>query len=62
LGGFKPTIICLEYIPENDDKINKLYKDFLKNPKNLNTQYGELSMVGFDVARMSGLGKVLWYR
>lgn len=58
LERFKPTIICLEYIPEIDQKINQTYQDFLKNPKELNTQYGELSMVGFDIARMRGLDKV----
>jgi hypothetical protein len=58
LERFKPTIICLEYIPEIDEKINQAYQDFLKNPKELNTQYGELSMVGFDIARIRGLDKV----
>lgn len=58
LERFKPTIICLEYVPELDERINQAYQDFLKNPKELNTQYGELSMVGFDIARMSGLDKV----
>jgi hypothetical protein len=58
LATFKPTIICLEYLPEIDDDINKAYQDFLKNPSELHTQYGELSMVGFDVARISGLVKV----
>lgn len=58
LENFKPTIICLEFKPENEEKMNKLYKDFLNNPKHLNSQFGELSMVGFDVARMSGLDKV----
>tara|TARA_R110002033_G_scaffold163035_2_gene199976 strand:+ start:643 stop:1503 length:861 start_codon:yes stop_codon:yes gene_type:complete len=58
LVRFNPTIICLEYIPEIDDKINQAFKNFLMNPKELNTQYGELSMVGFDVARICGLDKV----
>ena len=58
LAKFKPTIICLEYLPEIDNDINKAYQDFLKKPSELNTQYGELSMVGFDVARISGLNKV----
>lgn len=58
LERFKPTIICLEYIPEMDEKINQAYHDFLKNPGKLNTRYGELSMVGFDIARMRGLDKL----
>lgn len=58
LENFKPTIICLEYVPEIDIKINQDYQDYLNNSKNLNTQYGELSMVGFDIARMSDLERV----
>ncbi|WP_339629731.1 DUF5694 domain-containing protein [uncultured Maribacter sp.] len=58
LANFKPTIICLEYLPEIDNEINTAYQGFSKNPSELNTQYGELSMVGFDVARLSGLHKV----
>jgi hypothetical protein len=58
LAAFKPTIICLEYIPEQDAEINQAYQDYLKNPSVLNTHYGELSMIGFDVARMNNLKKV----
>jgi hypothetical protein len=58
LAAFKPTIICLEYIPELDDKINQAYQDYLKNSSVLNTDYGELSMIGFDIARMNNLKKV----
>lgn len=58
LAKFKPTIICLEYLPKLDGEINKAYQEFLKNPSELNIQYGELSMVGFDVARLSRLHKV----
>lgn len=58
LNRFKPTIICLEYLPEDNEGMNQLYHDFLKHPKKLNTQFGELSMVGFDVARLSGLDQV----
>ncbi|TDT44916.1 hypothetical protein CLV90_1995 [Maribacter spongiicola] len=58
LAAFKPTIICLEYTPEIDDKINEGYIKFLENPDKLDTEYGELSMVGYDVARMNSLEKV----
>ncbi|MDP5060391.1 MAG: DUF5694 domain-containing protein, partial [Maribacter sp.] len=58
LAAFKPTIICLEYTPDIDDKINKGYKKFLENSDKLDTEYGELSMVGYDVARINSLEKV----
>tara|TARA_R110002051_G_scaffold13808_1_gene45539 strand:+ start:1364 stop:2230 length:867 start_codon:yes stop_codon:yes gene_type:complete len=58
LAKFKPTIICLEYTPDIDDKINETYQNFLKNPDKLDTEYGELGMVGYDVARLNKLEKV----
>jgi hypothetical protein len=58
LAAFKPTIICLEYTPDIDNKINEGYQKFLENPNKLDTQYGELSMVGYDVARINVLEKV----
>ena len=58
LARFKPTIICLEYEPKYDAKINAAYQAFLANPDKLDTRLGELSMVGFDVARLSGLSRV----
>ena len=58
LARFKPTIICLEFVPEQDAKINADYQAFLTNPTVLETRFGELSMVGFDVARLSGLHRV----
>ncbi|WP_423999181.1 DUF5694 domain-containing protein [Maribacter sp. IgM3_T14_3] len=58
LAAFKPTIICLEYTPDIDDKINKGYQKFLENSDKLDTEYGELSMVGYDVARINSLEKV----
>ena len=58
LAQFKPTIICLEFLPEYADKVNQRYQAYLRDPSQLDTLYGELSMVGFDVARLSGLTKV----
>lgn len=58
LSEFKPTIICVEDLPENNEIINAAYKKFLKNPLVLNTKYGETSMVAFDVARLSGVQKI----
>lgn len=58
LAAFKPTIICLEYTADIDDKINEGYQKFVENPDKLDTEYGELSMVGYDVARINSLEKV----
>ncbi|MBU2995306.1 hypothetical protein KO500_02630 [Cellulophaga baltica] len=58
LAAFKPTIICIENLPEYNDEINNVYQKFLKNPAKLNTIYGERSMVAFDVARLSNVQKL----
>jgi len=58
LAKFKPTIICIENLPELNDEINIAYQEFLKEPSKLNTDHGEISMVAFDVARLSGVNKI----
>ena len=58
IAQFKPSIICLEFLPEQEQQINQAYAAFLAKPEQLDTTYGELSMLGFDVARLSGVHKV----
>ncbi len=58
LAKFKPTIICVETPPKFNNKLNEKYQEFLKNPSKLITDYGEVSMVAFDVARLSGVEKI----
>ncbi|WP_240623445.1 DUF5694 domain-containing protein [Brumimicrobium aurantiacum] len=58
LAQFKPTIICIENLPKYNDEINKAYQDFLENPDELNTNYGESSMIGFEVGRLNNVKKI----
>ncbi|WP_418638795.1 DUF5694 domain-containing protein [Winogradskyella sp.] len=58
LAEFKPTIICIENLPKFNDEINKAYQEFLNTPSILNTNYGESSMIGFDVGRLSNVKKI----
>jgi hypothetical protein len=58
IAKFKPTIICVESLPNNNDKLNELYKNFLKNPSVLDTDKVEISMIAFDVARLSETNKI----
>ncbi|WP_417855033.1 DUF5694 domain-containing protein [Xanthomarina gelatinilytica] len=55
LAQFKPTIVCIENLPEYNKEINQAYQDYLANPSVLNTNYGERSMLAFEVARLSNL-------
>ncbi len=58
IAKFKPTIICIENLPQYNDEINKAYQEFINNPEQLNSNYGESSMIGFDVGRLSGVTKI----
>jgi hypothetical protein len=55
IAKFKPTIVCVESLPEEHDQLNEAYLEFLKNPTELNTKYGEISMIVFDVAKRSNI-------
>lgn len=58
IAEFKPTIICIENLPKHTEKINKYYQNYLKNPVRLDSTFGESSMVGFEVGRLSGVDKI----
>lgn len=58
LAEFKPTIICIENLPKFNNEINKAYQEFLKDPTELDKNYGESSMIGFDVGKLSGVKKI----
>lgn len=58
IAEFKPSIICVETLPEKDSVLNAAYQAFLRNPKDLNLQFGESSMLGFEVGRLAGVEKI----
>ena len=58
LAEFKPTIICIENHPQYDAEINRVYQKYLNDPSQLNTNYGERSMVAFDVARLNNVSQL----
>lgn len=58
IAEFRPTIICVEKLPEQNDQLNSSYREYLKNPSELNTEDGEISMIAFDVARLNDIEKI----
>lgn len=58
IGKFRPTIICVESLPNNNDMLNKSYQEFLKKPSEMETKNGEISMLAFDVARLNKIDKI----
>ncbi len=53
LAEFQPTVICVEKIPSKNDTLNAAYHDFLNNHEVLPTFDGEISMLAFEIARLS---------
>ncbi|OKY25514.1 hypothetical protein BI291_16130 [Thalassotalea sp. PP2-459] len=58
IAKFRPTIICVESVPEKNEQLNLLYQQFLKHPSELITSSGETSMIAFDVARLNNIEKI----
>lgn len=58
IAKFRPTIICVEALPEENEKVNLSYQKFLEDPSELITASGETSMIAFDVARLSNIEQI----
>lgn len=58
IAEFRPTIIGVEKLPEQNGQLNRSYREFLKDPSDLNTEDGETSMIAFDVARLNDIDKI----
>ncbi|GAA0872987.1 hypothetical protein GCM10009117_21340 [Gangjinia marincola] len=58
ISKFKPTIVCVEYPTEKDSILNLEYNEFLKNSSQPVSWYGEIGLVAFPLASMSGLDKI----
>ena len=56
LAAFKPTVVLLEYNPENESKMNARYQAYLAGDYAL--ERNEIYQVGFRVAKLAGLNSV----
>lgn len=58
LAEFKPTIICVELLPTENEKIQNDYQSFLKN-KDYKTAYeGEVSLLAYQIAKIANVKKI----
>ena len=55
---FKPTIICLELEPKNNDYIASTYSEYVKDQSKRLNYSDELNSIGFEVARLSGTNRI----
>lgn len=58
LSEFKPTIICVEVVPEMNENLNKDYQKFIKEGKYDQQSWGEIALIAFELGRMSGVQKI----
>lgn len=55
---FKPTIICLELEPKNNDYIASTYSEYVKDQAKRLNYSDELNSIGLEVARLSGANRI----
>ncbi|MBF8150089.1 hypothetical protein ITJ86_09290 [Winogradskyella sp. F6397] len=55
---FKPTIICLELEPKNNDYIASTFSEYVKDQTKRLNYSDELNSIGLEVARLSGTNRI----
>ena len=58
LADFKPTMICVEIIPNNNEELNKDYSNFLHDGKYKTKYKGEVEALAYQVAKVSGVKNI----
>lgn len=56
LAGFEPTVVLLEYDPDNDGTVNERYRAYLEGGFELPAN--EIYQLGFRIAKKAGLERV----
>lgn len=54
LATFKPTKILVEISPEEQVELDAVYAAYKKNPSKISSYYGEVGLLAFPIARLSG--------
>ncbi|BDD11233.1 hypothetical protein FUAX_36650 [Fulvitalea axinellae] len=57
LAAFKPTVICVEVIPENEAQLNEAYQKFLSSGE-LGEYVDENGLVAFELGKLAGVKKI----
>ncbi|KUY30488.1 DUF5694 domain-containing protein [Elizabethkingia ursingii] len=58
LAQFKPTIICVEIVPERNEELNNDYSGFLKDKAYKTKIGGEVALIAYEVGKISGVKKI----
>lgn len=58
LAKFKPTVILVEARPEYDEKLQSLYKEYVKNPNMKFKNPNEVQLLAYELGRLSGTKRI----
>ncbi len=58
LAQFKPTIICVEIVPERNEELNNDYSGFLKDKAYKTKIGGEVALIAYEVGKISDVKKI----
>ncbi|WP_313361173.1 DUF5694 domain-containing protein [Empedobacter sp.] len=58
IAAFKPTIILVEQNPSRNKVLNKLFQDYLLNPKMKFEKPTEIELLAYEVGRLSGAKQI----
>tara|TARA_R110000868_G_scaffold38956_3_gene136102 strand:+ start:638 stop:1459 length:822 start_codon:yes stop_codon:yes gene_type:complete len=58
LVTFKPTVICIELQPDNNNFVNETYEKYKIDQSNRLNYSDEMNAIGFEVGRLSGVKKI----
>lgn len=58
LAEFKPTVLIVEDVPENNHLLQKAYQEYLINPKMKFEKPSEIELLAFELGRMSKANRI----
>ncbi len=58
IAAFKPTVILVESTPKYQETLEKIYAEYLKNPKMKFEKPDEVELLAYEVGRLSGTKRI----
>lgn len=58
LAAFAPTVLIVEYVPENNEALQQDYSAYLANPEKSFENPSEVELLAYEVGRLSGTKRI----
>ncbi len=58
IAEFKPTVILVEALPENNESLQKAYAEYVKNPAMKFKNPSEIELLAYELGRLSGTKRI----